>query len=90
MAKTIDEFKNENSELVQELRRQLDEKDRILNTYKAGHGQLEVFFNSLLASVQAIKPKPIVYVPKDQKVGTTVDAVMQITDAHMGAVQEAG
>ena len=90
MAKTVDEFKNENSELVQELRRQLDEKDRILNSYKAGHGQLEVFFNSILASVEAIKPKPIVYIPKEQTVKTTVIPVMQITDGHMGAVQEAG
>ncbi len=89
MAKNVNEFLQDNSELVQELRRQLEEKDRILNSYKAGHGQLEVFFNSLLASVDAIKPKPIVYQPKEQKISATVDAVMQITDAHMGAVQEA-
>ena len=88
MAKGINDFLSENTELVEELKRQLEEKGRILNSYKAGHGQLSVFFDSLIANVQAIKPKPNVYVPKEQQVATKVDAVMQITDGHMGAVQE--
>lgn len=89
MAKSKDDFLSDNSELVQELKRQLEEKNRILESYKKDHGQLEIFFNSLLNSVEAIKPLPIVYVPKEQARETEVIATMQIADAHMGAVQDA-
>ena len=88
MAKGINEFLGENTELVNELKRQLEEKGRILDSYKSEHGQLQMFFDSLLMSVQAIKPKPVVYIPKEQKATTTVIPVMQISDPHMGAVQE--
>lgn len=89
MAKQKQDFLNENSEIVLELRRQLDEKDRIMESYKRGHGQLEVFFNALLASVTAIEPKPITYIPSKIKSDSRVEAVMQISDGHMGAVQDA-
>jgi len=87
MVKNVNEFLSENTELVHELKRQLDEKDRILDGYKKEHGQLEIFFNSLLMSVEAIKPLPVKYVKKDQDTSTPVIACMQIADAHMGAVQ---
>ena len=89
MAKTIDEFRSENSEQVLELQAQLLEKDRILEAYKRGHGQLEVFFNSMESSIKAIKPKPVIYVPGTAVGKSKVEAVMQITDGHMGAVQDA-
>ena len=87
MAKSVNEFLGEHSELVDELKRQLQEKDRILEGYKQGHGQLEVFFNSLLASVEAIQPETIKYTPKGDKSTTDVEAVIQINDVHMGAKQ---
>jgi len=87
MAKNVNEFLSDNSEIVQELKRQLEEKNRVLESYKKDHGQLDIFFNSLTSSVEAIKPLPIVYVPKEQSRDTVVTAVMQITDGHMGAVQ---
>ena len=86
MAKTLNEFNAENSEIAQELQRQLNEKERILDSYKKGHGQLEVFFNSLLASVEAMDPLPIQYVPQEAKTAPVI-AVMQIADSHMGSVQ---
>lgn len=88
MAKSINQFNEEHSEIVQELKAQLLEKERILKDYQKGHGQLEVFFNSVLASVSAIKPKPIVYVSKHTESTTLVEAVAQITDTHMGSVQD--
>ena len=39
-----DELKFKQSEELHELRRQLTERDKILNSYKKEHGQLEVFF----------------------------------------------
>ena len=86
MAKGVNEFLQENSELVHELKVQLDEKDRILGDYKKEHGRLEVFFNAILASVSSMDPLPIQYVQKESRV-TKVTAVMQIADAHMGSVQ---
>lgn len=88
MAKQVNEFLSENTELVLELKRQLEEKDRVLKNYKKDHGGLEIFFNMLLASVSAIKPKPINYTPNPTKSGSRVEAVMQISDGHMGAVQK--
>ena len=87
MAQGINDFLSDNSELVNELKRQLDEKNRILDGYKKEHGQLGMFFDSLIANVQAIKPLAVKYVPKQQHSATEVIAVMQITDGHMGAVQ---
>jgi len=88
MAKTKNDFLGERSELVLELQRQLTEKDRILDSYQKDHGQLEVFFNTLLMSVDAIKPLPVLYVKKESTKEPVI-ACMQITDGHMGAVQEA-
>jgi len=75
------------SEELQELRRQIAEKERILESYKKDHGQLEVFFNSLINHVTPIDPLPCVYKPAKEKKGSEVVAVMQISDGHMGAVQ---
>ena len=85
--KTLEQFNAEQSEIVKALEAQLAEKERILEDYKKGHGNLEVFFNSLLASVSSMKPKPVVYTPSEDKTKSTIEAVMQISDMHMGAVQ---
>lgn len=88
MAKGVNEFLNDNSEVVLELKAQLLEKDRVLENYKKGHGQLEIFFNSVLASINSIEPLPIIYKSDPQKGKASVEAVIQITDPHMGSVQE--
>lgn len=88
MAKSLDKFNAEQSELVKELQAELLNKDRILKDYQKGHGQLEIFFNAVLNSVTAIKPLPILYTPKTNRSDTAITAVMQIADAHMGSVQE--
>lgn len=88
MAKSLSAFNAEQSEIVKHLESQLSEKDRILDEYKKEHGRLEVFFSQMLASVSVIKPKPITYVPSKNKGSAKVEAVMQISDGHMGAVQD--
>ncbi len=89
MAKQLDDFLQDNSEQFMEMKAQLLEKDRILEGYKKNHGQLEIFFNAILASVEAIEPLPIVYKPSTERGVSVVEAVMQITDGHMGSVQDA-
>ena len=86
--KPLSQFDAEQSEIVQELTAQLEEKDRILEGYKKEHGKLEIFFNSLVSSVKALKPAPVIYKPKEQTGMTEIEAVLHITDLHMGAVQE--
>ena len=86
--KSVEQFNAEQLEQVMELKAQLVEQKRILENYKKEHGHLEVFFNSVLASVSAIDPLPIVYKPRAERGAANVEAVMQITDGHMGAVQE--
>lgn len=89
MAKQLNEFLEDSSEQVLELKAKLLEQNRILENYKKNHGQLEIFFNSILSSIAAIEPLPIVYQKSDSKSSSVVEAVMQITDGHMGSVQEA-
>ena len=89
MAQDVNDFLSGQSEQVMQLKAQLLEKDRILEGYKKNHGQLEIFFNAVLSSVQAIEPVPIIYKPDVSKGKASVEAALQITDAHMGAVQAA-
>lgn len=88
MAQTLDKFAAEQSEIVQELQVQIQEKERILKDYQKGHGQLELFFSSVIASIHAMKPRPVLYEKKEQQNTTEIEGVIQITDTHMGAVQE--
>jgi len=89
MAKQINEFLNDNSEAVLELKAQLLEQQRVLENYKKGHGQLEIFFNAVLASINSVEPLPIIYKSDPKKGKAAVEAVMQFSDSHMGSVQRA-
>ena len=82
-----DELKEKHSELNVELRRQIVEKDGILDQYKKSHGQLEDFFSKLIVNIQPVIPLTSVYEKGSGKVGTPCAAVMRISDGHMGAVQ---
>ena len=87
MAKRVNEFLQDNSEQVLELKAQLLEQSKILNNYKKNHGQLEIFFNAILSSVKAIKQLSMVYKSNPDRGEAKVEAVMQISDPHMGSVQ---
>ncbi len=84
------DFRDQESEMVQELNSQLKEKDKILKKYKASHGKLEVFFRDVISAVPAVSPLPITYIPsqKDKNTEKPCPVVFHITDGHMGAVQE--
>jgi hypothetical protein len=75
------------NEEIQELHRQLKEKDRIFENYKKQRGGLEVFFRQVKDSIQPVSPLSNKYNPKIGKKKTPISAVMQTSDSHMGAVQ---
>jgi hypothetical protein len=89
MAKTLDRFEAEQSEIVQRLEAQLKEKDQILEGWKKDQGDLEVQLRAVTNHVMAIHPKPIVYSPKENVEWTEVVPVMQFTDWHIGERQMA-
>lgn len=80
------ELRSRHSEEFRELERQLKEKDVILDNYKREHGKLELFFNKIYDTIQPVVPLTNVYRPSNRSKSNCV-AVMQISDAHMGAVQ---
>jgi len=78
------------SEEVQELKAQLKAKDDILSGYKKEHGKLEVFFGSLSEAISPISPLRSQPISASKSVLSESEsvAVMQISDGHMGSVQE--
>lgn len=91
MAINESELRSKHSEEVEELHRQLNKQESILEGYKREHGKLEVFFNRVLNAIEPIRPFDNVYADfhKKSTVESNISAVMHITDSHMGAVQEA-
>jgi hypothetical protein len=85
---SFDKLRLEQNEEVQELHRQLKEKDNILRNYRKEHGKLEVFFRQVADSAPKISPLPIKYTPTKKKSKATAVAVAQTSDSHMGAVQD--
>lgn len=81
------ELRREQNEEIQELHRQLKEKDRFFENYKKNRGGLEVFFRQVCESISPISPLPEAYKPKKTRSKHTVIAVNQTSDSHMGAVQ---
>lgn len=89
---SADEIKGRHSEEKRELERQISQKDIALQEYRREHGKLEVFFNRVIQAIDPISPLDSVFrktYKKPKKSTSLVIPVMQNTDAHMGAVQEA-
>jgi len=88
-----DQLKFQHDEQVQQLHRELKEKEEALKGYRKDHGKLEVFFNRVTSCVTPIAPiKSVfnqVYRHHSEVSETEIVPVMQNTDAHMGAVQDA-
>ena len=87
MAIKENELREQQSEIVQELRAQIAEKDQVLGNYKKAHGKLEDFFGKISLAVKPVLPLKSVYEKGSGKVGSPCAAVMRISDGHMGAVQ---
>lgn len=89
MAKSLNQFEAEQSDIVKALEAQLGEKDRVLKDWQREHGNLEVLFKGLLAAVSASDPVKIVYNPKSELSTPTILNVTQDTDWHIGEKQDA-
>jgi len=87
MALNEKELREQQSELAGELRRQIADKEAVLDGYKKEHGKLEDFFAKVTAQILPVLPLPSVYEKGSGKVGSPCAAVMRISDGHMGAVQ---
>lgn len=76
-------------EEVNNLKKIIKEKDATLQSYRTEHGVLESFFRDLKEHIEILKPVPVLYRPKTKKILVTspCSVVVQICDAHMGAVQ---
>jgi len=81
-------FEAEQSEIVQRLEAQLQEKDQILESWKKDQGDLEVKIRSIANQLPAMKPAPVIYTPKEGK-DKVVESVIQFTDWHVGERQDA-
>jgi len=88
MPLTESEFKAEYSEKVEELRRQIKERDTRIQAYRREHGKLQLFFDDVKNLIEPIQEREPIIFPKRLKKGTLVEPVMHITDTHNGAVQE--
>jgi len=82
-----DYLRHQQNEELQELHRQLREKDRIFENYKKSRGGLEVFFRKVQDAIRPVSPLPQRHVAEKKRTKTTVFAVNQTSDSHMGAVQ---
>jgi len=91
MSFTEQELRNRHDEEIQELHRQLDKKDEVLSAYQQEKGKLEVFFRRAVDAIEPVTPFKSVFegMKLELKSDTEVEAVMQISDSHMGAVQGA-
>jgi len=81
------ELRARHSETSDVLRETIRQKDRVLEEYRKEHGRLELFFDDLKAYIDPITPSPVLYFDKGND--TIYHAAMQISDLHMGAVQDA-
>lgn len=82
-----EQLRREQDEEIQELHRQLREKDRNFESYKKNRGGLEVFFRQVADAISPITPLPQKYEPTKKRSRADVCAVNQTSDSHMGAVQ---
>ena len=85
MGLSENELRATHSEKVEELQRQLREKEDVLKQYRSEHGKLELFFDSIRSELKPLKQVKSVYEPKHD--GTAISSVIQISDSHMGEVQ---
>lgn len=89
MAQKLEQFNAEQSDVVKELKRQLKEKEQIINNIQIGSGQLELMYNTLLLQVESFNPQPILYDPKSDSGNHKITAVLQDSDWHIGEYQAA-
>jgi hypothetical protein len=80
------QLKQKHSEEFVEIQRQLKEKDQILENYKKEHGKLELFFSHIYDTIRPVMPINQSYRPSKKSTSPCI-AVMQISDGHMGSVQ---
>lgn len=87
-----EQLKRKHSEETQALHDEIIDKDRALNEYRKEHGRLEVFFNRIVSHIEPVIPLKSLYEKtyrSKKKTHSFIIPVAQVSDSHMGAVQQA-
>jgi predicted phosphodiesterase len=89
LGKTEAELKLLVNEEVGNLKKTIKEKEKLLEDYRSEHGVLESFFREVKERIEPISPVAPIYKPKKgtSKVESPCSVVMQISDTHMGEIQ---
>lgn len=80
------ELRSKHSETSEVLRSIVQQKNKALDEYRREHGRLELFFEDLKSYIEPITAPNITF--KKAKSDSVYHAVMQVSDVHMGSVQE--
>jgi hypothetical protein len=83
--KELTDLHSEKSAVLKEM---LKSRDAVFENYKKEHGKLQLFFDELTSLVEPVRPVKMRYT-KGTRGEKSYHVAMQVSDAHMGAVQEA-
>jgi hypothetical protein len=86
--KKLSEFKSEHSERVEDLKRQIKDREAQLQAYRREHGKLENFFDEVISEIQPLTPLPATFKPGERKGESIVVPISQATDWHIGEIQK--
>jgi hypothetical protein len=86
-----EKFMAEQSEIVQELKRKLENKDKTIEAMKKRYGKDQVFLDELKSAISPVTPPKLSYKPKKEgaKVSSPCPLVLHGTDGHCGLTQPA-
>jgi len=84
------DIRAKHSEAMDEMRRRLNEKEKVIRSYRKSHGKMAVFFDEIEHAIRPLPPIPVEYrsSAKGTRVSNPVAAVMLVSDGHHGACQE--
>lgn len=77
----------EESELIEELRRQITEKDKEKEEYRRSHGSIVATVDALKPFISKIPPPEIKYKKTRTKVKSPISLYFHVTDWHLGEYQ---
>ena len=84
-----EKFRAEQSEISQEYKRKLEEKETVINNLKKRFGKEQVFLDELKSCIEPVIPPKISFEPKKkgEKVSSPCPLVLHSTDGHCGLKQ---
>jgi len=84
---TEGEIRAKYSEEVQELKRKIASRDKLIEEYKSSHGGITTLFDAIKDTIPIYPPEKIEYKKTVGKKGISCGVCLLICDTHYGAVQ---